>query len=128
MVSLLILSHSPKIAEGIRDLALEMAGEAPIRAIGGTKDGTLGADFDATLAALEEATAKGDVIAMADLGSTRMTVQMALESLPEEQQAKVHLSDAAIVEGGVVAAVAMGAGLDAASILEQLEEFVLNKE
>lgn len=128
MAALMILSHSSKIAEGVKELAEEMAGGASIVAVGGTNDGRLGADFDATLAAMEAAAAAGEVIVLADLGSTRMTAQMAREALEDELQGRVFLSDAALVEGGVIAAVAAAAGLSAADVLKQLQDFQLQKD
>lgn len=128
MISLVILSHSPKIAEGVMDLAQEMVGEAPIYAVGGTNAGTLGADFDATFQVLDESSIAGDVIVLADMGSTRMTAQMAIEALSAEQQARITLSNAAVVEGAVVAAVSIGGGLSCEMVLEQLQEFELNKD
>jgi dihydroxyacetone kinase phosphotransfer subunit len=128
MVSLLLLSHSAKIVEGTRELALQMAGDAGIAVVGGAKDGSLGADFDVTLETLRKLVQKGDVIVLADLGSARMTGQMAAEALDVELQKRVHLCDAALVEGGLVAAIAIAAGQDAEAVLEQLQEYVLNKE
>jgi dihydroxyacetone kinase phosphotransfer subunit len=128
MVSLLLLSHSAKIVEGTRDVALQMAGEAEIAVVGGTKDGSLGADFDETLETLRKLTQKGEVIVLADLGSARMTGQMAAEALEGELQNRVHLCDAALVEGGLVAAIAIAAGQDAEAVLGQLQEYVLNKD
>ena len=37
MVSLMLLSHSRKIAEGVKELAEEVSGGAPVIAVGGTK-------------------------------------------------------------------------------------------
>lgn len=127
MVSLLVLSHSKKLAEGVKELAGEMSGGASIYAVGGTKEGALGSDFDATFAALSEAADKGEVIVLADMGSTRMTAQMALEALDEDAQKRVYPNDAALVEGSVLAAVSMAAGMEAADILEQLKDFKLDK-
>jgi dihydroxyacetone kinase phosphotransfer subunit len=128
MVSLLLLSHSAKIVEGTREVALQMAGEAEIAVVGGTKDGSLGADFDLTLETVRNLAQKGDVIVLADLGSARMTGQMAAEALGVELQKRVHLCDAALVEGGLVAAIAIAAGQDAGAVLDQLQEYVLNKD
>jgi dihydroxyacetone kinase phosphotransfer subunit len=129
MTALLLVSHSPKIAEGVRELAFEMAGEAEIAAVGGTAAGTLGADYDGTAAALERLTSGGgNVIVLSDLGSARMTVQMAAEALPEEARKRVFHSDAAFVEGGLIAAVALAGQLEPAEVLEQLKQFNLPKE
>jgi PTS hybrid protein len=127
MTSLLLLSHSPKIVEGVRDLALEMAGETNIIPVGGTKAGTLGTDFDRILEAMREAAGQGEVLVLADLGSARLTGQMAKEALDSAMQERVFLSDAALVEGAVAAAVAASAGAPAKSVLADIEEYELEK-
>jgi PTS hybrid protein len=128
MVSLLLLSHSPKIVEGAKELALQMGGEANIITVGGTKAGTLGADYDNTFAAMSEAADQGEVIVLADLGSARLTGQMAREALDEALQGRVFLCDAALVEGALIAAIAIAAGQSANSVLEQLQEYLLPKD
>jgi dihydroxyacetone kinase phosphotransfer subunit len=128
MVSLLLVSHSEKIVEGTREIALQMAGEAEIAIVGGTKDGSLGADFDSTFEKMQELVRKGDVVVLSDLGSARMTCQMAAEALDVEFRKRVYLCDAALVEGGLVAAVAIAGGQNTASILEQLKDFIINKD
>jgi dihydroxyacetone kinase phosphotransfer subunit len=127
MVSLLLISHSPKIAEGAKDLAQEMGGVANIITIGGTKAGTLGADYDNIFAAMGEAAEQGEVIVLADLGSARLTGQMAREALDNNLQERVFLCDAALVEGALVAAISIAAGQSAQEILDQLQEYVLPK-
>jgi PTS hybrid protein len=128
MVSLLLISHSPKIVEGARDLALEMGGNATILTVGGTKAGTLGADYDKTFELMQEAAQQGDVLVLVDLGSARLTGQMAREALESDLQEHVYLCDAAIVEGALIAAIAIAAGVDIKNIIEQLKEYVLPKD
>jgi PTS hybrid protein len=128
MVSLLLLSHSPKIVEGARDLALQMGGDANIVPVGGTKAGDLGADYDKIFAAMEEAARQGEVIVLADLGSARLTGQMAREALDDELQERVFPCDAALVEGALIAAIAIAAGQSAAETLDQLQEYQLPKD
>lgn len=43
MVSLVLVSHSQKLAESVAEVALLMAGGAKIKAIGGNDDGGYGA-------------------------------------------------------------------------------------
>jgi dihydroxyacetone kinase phosphotransfer subunit len=128
MVSLVLLSHSRKIVEGAKELALQMGGEANILAVGGTKDGALGADFDATLEALQQAAAQGDVVVLADLGSARMTGGMAKDALDPPLQEHVHLCDAALVEGALLAAVSIAGGDSVQAVLEGLQPLVLDKD
>ena len=127
MVSLLLLSHSPKIVEGAKDLALQMGGDANIITVGGSKTGELGADYDRTFAAMKEAAEQGEVVVLADLGSARLTGQMAAEALDAELQGRVFLCDAAIVEGALIAAIAISAGQSAQETLGQLQEYLLPK-
>lgn len=128
MISLLVLSHSPRIAEGVGEMAQEMSREASIYTVGGQSDGTLGADYARTQQALGQALADGEVVVLFDLGSTGMTLQMVLEELTDAQRARVLVSDAALVEGAIVAAVGIGAGFPLAQIREQLAEISLHKE
>ena len=127
MISLLLLSHSPKIVEGAKDLALEMGGDANIITVGGTKAGTLGADYDRIFAAMAEAAGQGEVVVLADLGSARLTGQMAKEALEDSLQERVYLCDAALVEGALVAAISIASGQTAEETLDQLQEYLLPK-
>ena len=128
MVSLLLLSHSPKIVEGAKDLALEMGGDANIITVGGTKAGTLGADYDSIFGAMNEAAQQGEVVVLADLGSARLTGQMARDALDEGLRDRVYLCDAALVEGALIAAIAIAAGQTAGETLDQLQEYLLPKD
>lgn len=111
MTGILIVSHSRKVAEGAREMALAMAGEGVmILSAGGTPDGGLGTDF----AAISEALAKltecgGEAVAVMDLGSAVMTVKAAAEELGDAAN-RVFLADCPIVEGAVVAAVEASMG------------------
>lgn len=112
MVGLVIVSHSSKIAEGVKDLAREMAGPAlPILDAGGLDDGSLGTDAFRIKAAIEEADRGSGVIVLADLGSALMSTETAIEFLrDEESQIRVAIADAPLVEGAISAAVTASAG------------------
>jgi len=115
------------IAEGILQLTSEIAKEAKVYAVGGTKTGVLGSDFDATLNILNKLTEDTEVVVLTDLGSSRMTAQMAIEALTPEKREKISLSDAALVEGSIAAAAIISAGFDIAGVMEQLEPLNLPK-
>jgi len=127
MVTLLLLSHSPKIVEGTKELALQMGGDANIITVGGTKAGTLGADYDRTHAAMREAAEHGEAVVLADIGSARLTGQMAKEALDGRLREKVFLCDAALVEGALIAAIAIAAGHSAEETLDQLKDYLMPK-
>lgn len=111
---MLIVSHSRKVAEGARDMALAMAGEGlEIFAVGGTADGGLGTDYEAIFGAMKALAAKGGGVVLVDLGSAVMSVEAALEQMGEAG-ASVALLDAPLIEGAVAVAVqaSMGSGPD----------------
>jgi dihydroxyacetone kinase phosphotransfer subunit len=104
-VSLVLVSHSRQLAEGVRELAAQMTqGKVKIGVAGGTADGRLGTDATAILAAIEEVRGPAGVLVLVDLGSAVLSTQMAIEQLPDGG-GRVLLSDAPFVEGAVIAAV-----------------------
>jgi dihydroxyacetone kinase phosphotransfer subunit len=104
-VSLVLVSHSRQLAEGVRELAGQMTqGKIKIAIAGGTADGRLGTDATAIRAAIEEVRGPRGVLVLVDLGSAVLSTQMAIEQLAD-QGGKVILSNAPFVEGAVIAAV-----------------------
>ena len=102
MVSLLIVSHSPQIASGIKDLADQVTGGAvAISTAGGTRDGRLGTSTDLIRAAFEAVAGADGVLVLMDLGSAVLSAESALEDV----RFPVRLSNAPLVEGAVLAAV-----------------------
>ncbi|KAA6433626.1 HPr family phosphocarrier protein [Agrococcus sediminis] len=112
-VGLVVVSHSARIAEGVVELAAQMAPSVTIAAAGGTDDGGIGTSFDRIQAALAEAESGDGVVVLCDLGSAVLTAETALELA--EAPERIRIADAPIVEGAVAAAVAAesGDGLDA---------------
>jgi PTS hybrid protein len=123
-VGLLIVSHSTRLAEGVVELAEQMARSVPIVAAGGMDDGGLGTSFEKVMKGVEAADQGEGVVILADLGSAVMTAESVLEFLDDDQRSRVRVADAALVEGSVAAAVAAeaGAGLDA--VVRAAEEAV----
>jgi len=105
-VGLLIVSHSAKIAEGVAEVAAEMAPDVRIVATGGAADGGIGTDFQAILDGIGELGDTDRVVVLCDLGSAYLTVDTALDVLPVEDRTRVTVSQAPLVEGSVAAAVA----------------------
>jgi PTS hybrid protein len=120
-VGVVFVSHSGRIAEGLVELARQMAPSARLIAAGGTDDGRIGTSFDLVSAAIADADSGGGVAVLCDLGSAILTAETALDFLEDEVRARVHIVDAPLVEGGVAAAVAAEAG-------ETLEQVVAAAE
>ncbi len=111
MIGIVIVSHSAKVAEGVKELAEQMSqGRVAIAAAGGVDDQTLGTNAERIFEALQKVYSPDGVLVLIDLGSAVMSAQMAVEMLAEEQQAKVKMSDAPLVEGAIVAAVEASLG------------------
>src|SRR5256714_9101827 len=104
-VSLVLVSHSPQLAEGVRELAAQMTqGKVKIGVAGGTADGRLGTDATSILQAIQDVRGPAGVLVLVDLGSAVLSTQMAIEQLPDAD-GRVLLSNAPFVEGAVIAAV-----------------------
>ncbi|RSM62903.1 PTS sugar transporter subunit IIA [Amycolatopsis sp. WAC 01376] len=109
-VGIVLVSHSSKLAEGLAELAAQMAPDVTIAAAGGLADGGIGTDYDEVVAATQRADAGAGVVLLYDLGSAQMTAELAVESLADPSAAVVV--DAPLVEGAIAAAVAAQGGAD----------------
>ncbi|GAB3553099.1 dihydroxyacetone kinase phosphoryl donor subunit DhaM [Arthrobacter tumbae] len=111
-VGLVIVSHSSKIAEGVIELAAQMAPNVQMAAAGGTSDSPsrIGTSLEKVQSALEEAERGDGVVVLTDLGSAVMTAEMTLEFLSPDTRSRIRLPQAALVEGAVAAAVQAESG------------------
>ena len=117
-VALVLVSHSATLAEGVRELAAQMAPDVLIVAAGGDGAGGLGTSFDLVEQALGEATAEGrSAVVLTDLGSAVLTTESVLEFLDEDVAARVHLADAPFVEAAVAAGVTAVGGAPVGEVL-----------
>ena len=120
MVGLVIVSHSPKIAEGIKELALEMAqGYTQLYTAGGLEDGTIGTDAVRIMEALQSANTGDGVVILADLGSGIISAETAIDLL--EEDIVVRIADAPVVEGAIVAAVEANIGNSMDHVIQAAE-------
>lgn len=127
MVGMVIISHSKKIAEGVRELALQMAPEVSIAAAGGTKDEGIGTDIDIILEGINKTYSEDGVVILFDLGSALMNAEMALEFLSEDKKEKVKIIDTALVEGAITGAVEISMDKSLKEIIKVLGELKLGK-
>ncbi len=113
MVGIVIVSHSARLADGVVELAREMAGpDVQMIAAGGLDlpDRPLGTDAALIARAIEEAWSDDGVLVLMDLGSAVLSAEMAAEMLPDEQRSRVLLCEGPLAEGAVAAAVAARLG------------------
>ncbi|MBE5825682.1 MAG: PTS-dependent dihydroxyacetone kinase phosphotransferase subunit DhaM [Butyrivibrio sp.] len=122
MVGLVIVSHSSKIAEGIKDLTDQIAsGHKGIIAAGGLETGEIGTDAVRISEAVKKADDGDGVVLLADLGSGIMSAETAMDLLDGEG-ISVRLADAPIVEGAIAAAVAAVCGQNMDGVIAAAEQ------
>ena len=131
MVGVVVVSHSPRAAKGIRDIAVEMgSSDTRIVVAGGDVDGGIGTDPNAIAEAITEAAGVSDdhrtqednteagstdeddnstqdevddVVLLVDLGSAVMNAELAIEMTTIDNT--VHIADAPVLEGALNATV-----------------------
>jgi PTS hybrid protein len=122
VVGLVVVSHSAKLAEGVVELIAHLQPGLPCCAAGGTDDGRLGTSVDRIHQAILTVDNPDGVLILVDLGSAVMSAEVALEYLTVEQQARVIISDAPLVEGAILAAINAGLGLSLAALAASTDE------
>jgi PTS hybrid protein len=124
-VSLVIVSHSARLAEGVAELAGQMAqGKVAIATAGGTADGVLGTSVENILAALQTVDSPDGILVLLDLGSAVMATEMAVEVFAQDHQHQVLISSAPLVEGAVIAAVEASIGSSLEAVAEAAVEAI----
>ena len=119
MVGVVVVSHSAEIAQGVVELAGQMAGdEVRLEGAGGDPHGTLGTDEGRVREAIGRADQGDGVAILADLGSAVLTIRHILES----GNGGLKLADAPLVEGAVAAAVVASMGLPLDDVVKAAEE------
>lgn len=121
-VGILVVSHSPKVAEGTVDMVRQMVGdEVRCHGVGGTADGGLGVDAAAILAGIEAVWSAKGVAILVDLGGAEMNSEMAIEMLDETKRPLVRICAAPIVEGAVIAATEASGGSPLEQVVAEAE-------
>jgi len=118
MLGVVLVSHSEKIALGVKELAEQMAKDVTIIPAGGLSDGSIGTDFEKILNAIDSADSGDGVVVLMDLGSAVMTTEMAIDMT----SSNVTMIDGPIVEGGIAAAVTINCGGGVEEVKKAVEE------
>ena len=116
-VGLVLVSHSRELANGLADVAAQMAPAVTIAPAGGLEDGGIGTSFELITAAIEKADTGAGAILLYDLGSGFLTAETALEFLEPDQAERVVIVDAPFVLGAVSAAIAAQTGGDLRTVI-----------
>ncbi len=122
-VGIVIVSHSPKIAEGAADMVRQMVGDSvPLAWTGGNQEGGLGTDVAAIIEAIERAWSDAGVAVLVDLGGAETNSEMAIEMLESSRREKVIVCEAPVVEGAVMAATEASGGATLDAVRRTAEE------
>jgi PTS hybrid protein len=122
-VGIVIVSHSPLVAEGTADMVRQMVGdEVPLAWCGGDPGGGLGTSVEAILAAIDRAWTERGVAILVDLGGAETNSEMAVEMLPDERRRLTVICNAPIVEGAVMAATEASSGASLEEVRKTAEE------
>jgi dihydroxyacetone kinase phosphotransfer subunit len=113
LVGLVLVSHSGTLVDGLRAMVAQVAGDdVPVATAGGTDDGRLGTSAPRITAALRSVLDAGasDALVLLDLGSAALSLEIAIEELDEADRARIHVTEAPLVEGSILAAVQASVG------------------
>ena len=123
-VGIVIVSHSPKVAEGAADMVRQMVGEeVPLAWTGGNPSGGLGTDVGQIMSAIDRAWSDAGVVVLVGLGGAETNSEMAIEMLADDRRAKVLICNAPVVEGAVVAATEAAGGSSVDTVRQTAEEY-----
>jgi dihydroxyacetone kinase phosphotransfer subunit len=123
IVGIVIVSHSPKVAEGAADMVRQMVGdEVPCAWTGGNPAGGLGTDAVRIRDAIERVWSAAGVAVLVDLGGAEMNAEMAIEMLNGDRSGGVRICNAPIVEGAVIAATEASGGATLEAVCAAAEE------
>ncbi|AIF42967.1 dihydroxyacetone kinase phosphoryl donor subunit DhaM [Virgibacillus sp. SK37] len=121
---IVLISHSSKVVEGIKDIIRQVNQDVVIELAGGTDDGEIGTSIDKILEAINNADTGNGVLLLYDLGSAKMNAEMAIEMAEGKD---IKMTEAPLVEGAYVASVEAGMGKSVEEITATLEKnFNLN--
>ncbi|MDO5608687.1 MAG: phosphoenolpyruvate--protein phosphotransferase [Capnocytophaga sp.] len=130
MIGIVLVSHSQKLAEGVKELAVQMVQDkVRIEVAAGVDndENPIGTDPMKVMQAIENAYQDDDVLVLMDLGSALMNAEMGVEFLPEEIQQRVHLCAAPLVEGTLAAAVQAMLGLPIDTVIAEAQNALQSK-
>ncbi|RLE77478.1 MAG: PTS mannose transporter subunit IID [Thermoprotei archaeon] len=125
MVGIVIISHSKKLAEGVKELVEQMVkGDVKIEAVGGVAvdPNALGTDPIRVKEAIMKVMDEQGVLILGDFGSAILSARVALNMIPPEIRSKIAIANAPLVEGAFVAAVEASTGENLETVKKAAEE------
>jgi dihydroxyacetone kinase phosphotransfer subunit len=122
-VGIVIVSHSPLVAQGACDMVRQMVGdEVRIAWCGGDPSGGLGTSVQAIMDAIDKAWTEAGVAILVDLGGAETNSEMAIEMIGMPRAERIRICNAPIVEGAVMAATEASGGAGLPAVVATAEE------
>ncbi|MYL58113.1 PTS-dependent dihydroxyacetone kinase phosphotransferase subunit DhaM [Virgibacillus halodenitrificans] len=118
-VGIVLISHSPKVVEGTKEIIRQVNQDVAIELAGGTDDNEIGTSIDKILEAINHADMGSGVLLLYDIGSAKMNAEIAIEMAEGNN---IKMVEAPIVEGAYVASVEAGMGKSVEEIITTLEK------
>jgi len=130
MIGVVIVSHSAGLAEGVVELAKQVARDrVRIVAAGGSSDpaNPIGTDAFRVQEAIESVYSDQGVLVMMDLGSAVLSAATAIDFLDESRRSRVRLCSGPLVEGAVAAVSLAAAGASFDEVAAEAEQALAAK-
>ncbi|MGG3450336.1 dihydroxyacetone kinase phosphoryl donor subunit DhaM [Domibacillus aminovorans] len=124
MINLILVSHSEKLATGLKELLAEMVPSIEILVAAGLEGGKIGTEVSRIEQAFSQIS--DDALILTDIGSATMNAELALELYTGKHT--IRFVDVPLVEGSFLAAVLSGQGQRIDQIVTELEQEYLSKE
>lgn len=120
-MGIVLVSHSPLLAAGVRELVEQLGGgSVRVAVAGGTEDGELGTSYELITEAVRQADGGAGVVVLPDLGSSVLTARAVLADLGRAEE--LVLVDAPFVEGAVSVVVTASTGAGLAEVVRAAQE------
>ncbi|MFD2761248.1 dihydroxyacetone kinase phosphoryl donor subunit DhaM [Lentibacillus juripiscarius] len=114
-----LISHSPKVADGVKDIIRQVIKDVPIETAGGTEENEIGTSVEKVQEAIHRADEGDGVVMFYDIGSAKMNAEMAVEM---SGTVNVKIVEAPLVEGAYLAAVESGMDKNLQEIIKAVEK------
>lgn len=124
MVGIVLVSHSPELAQATAEVAQVLAGpDVKIVPAGGTEDGSLGTSIELIRSAVRQADDGTGVVVLMDVGSSVLTAKtFVMEIADDGGWPELQLADAPFIEGTIAAAVLASTGQNLQRVAESAED------
>lgn len=127
LVGIVLVSHSSKIAEGLKELIEEMVDSESknenlkIYSAGGTEDGRLGTSAVTISEIFNDMPVGSDILVFCDLGSAYLSAEMALDLVEDDISNNITIVKAPLVEGSFLASVQVSIGSSKSEAIQAVE-------